>query len=73
MECARLGLGGINPGKKYTVLNVSEKQKLNGYQVIAFYYVSMARAFPKLLSEIGLPYTKAYEMALKKYDRKHEI
>lgn len=70
MECARLGLGGINPGKKYTVLNVSEKQKLNGYQVIAFYYVSMARAFPKLLSEIGLPYTKAYEMALKRYNRK---
>ncbi|WP_223918636.1 tetratricopeptide repeat protein [Hallella multisaccharivorax] len=71
MECARLGLGGINPSKEYTVHYVSDKQKLNGYQVIAFYYVSMARAFPKLLSEIGLPYTKAYEMALKKYNQKH--
>ena len=71
MECARLGLGGISPSKEYTVHYVSDKQKLNGYQVIAFYYVSMARAFPKLLEQIGLPYTKAYELALKKYKNKN--
>ena len=59
MECAHLGLGGISPSKEYTLHYVSEK-KMHGYQVIAFYYVSMACAFPKLLEQIGLPYTKAY-------------
>lgn len=71
MECAHLGLGGISPSKEYTLHYVSEK-KMHGYQVIAFYYVSMACAFPKLLEQIDLPYTKAYELALKKYNQKHK-
>ena len=69
MEIARLGLSGINPSKKYSLPSISSKM-LDGYQVIAFYYVTFARAFPQLLDEIGLPYTKAYEMALKMHEKK---
>lgn len=68
-ECAVLGYHGINPSKEYVLHNVSEKP-LNGYFVIACYYVSFARKFPKMLEEIGLPYTKAYSMALRLYNNK---
>jgi len=69
MEIARLGLSGINPSKEYSLPSVSSK-KLNGYQVIAFYYVTFARAYPQYLKEIWLPYTKAYETALRLYNKK---
>lgn len=71
MECAHVGLTGINPSKNYVLHYVSEKP-LDGYQVIAFYYVSFARKFPQYLKEIGLPYTKAYDLALKRYQSKHK-
>lgn len=68
-ECAMTGYHGISPSKEYTLHMVSEKP-MNGYAVIAFYYVSFARRYPKILPELGLPYTKAYSMALNLYNKK---
>lgn len=68
-EIAKIGYHGISPNKQYVLHLVSEKP-MDGYVVIAFYYVSFARAFPKILPELSLPYTKAYSMALRMYNKK---
>ena len=70
MEIATVGLSGINPKGKYSINSFPGKE-FGGYQFLAYYYVSFARTMPDVLKEIGLPYDKAYEIALNLYRSTH--
>ena len=70
LEIAMVGVTGINPKKKYSIKSIPEKE-FGGYEFLAYYYVSWARATPHMLEKIGLPFSKAYEAALQMYDGKH--
>lgn len=45
MDIANIGMTGISPNKKYKVPSISE-DKMSGYQLLAYYYVSWAIAMP---------------------------
>jgi len=47
------------------------EKEFGGYQLLAWYYVSWARAIPEKLKSLGLPFDKAYETALQMYHAKH--
>ncbi len=49
--------------KSYTVPLIAGKS-FSGYQVLAYYYVSLAKAFPEYLEQLQLPFGKEYEFAL---------
>ncbi len=49
--------------KSYTVPLIAGKS-FSGYQVLAYYYVSWAKAFPEYLEQLQLPFGKEYEFAL---------
>lgn len=65
MEIAMVGLTGINPANKsgYRVPSFGDED-FGGYRLLAFYYVSFARELPGMLPRLGLPFAKAYELAL---------
>ncbi len=63
MESATRAQNGINTEQKYTIQALNQLN-LNGYDFIAIYYVSFARAFPGMLDKINLPYADVYEEAL---------
>lgn len=69
MELAMLGQNGISPQGKYNVKQLEAKQ-MGGYEVLAYYYVSVARSFPQILPSLGLPFKSAYEAALQMYNNK---
>lgn len=71
LEIAMVGVNGINPKKKYSIKSIPEKE-FGGYQFLAYYYVSWARAIPHMLEKLGLPFSKAYESALQLYNAKHK-
>ena len=55
---------GINPDADgYTIPLIAAKT-FTGYQVLAYYYVSWAKAFPEYLLQLQLPFDKEYEFAL---------
>lgn len=66
-EIATVGMAGINPKGTYSIKSVPGKE-FGGYQFLAWYYVSIARVMPEMLSKLGLPYDKAYEVALGIYN-----
>ena len=71
MDIAVVGMGGINPNNKgYKVKSIPNKE-FGGYELLAYYYVSFARAIPHLLEKIGLPFADAYQSALQLYNAKH--
>jgi len=70
IEIAMVGVTGINPQKKYSIKSIPDKE-FGGYQFLAYYYVSWARAIPEKLESLGLPFSKAYESALQMYNAKH--
>lgn len=70
LEIAMVGVNGINPKNKYSIKSIPDKE-FGGYQFLAYYYVSWARAIPHMLDKLGLPFTKAYENALQMYNAKH--
>lgn len=70
IEIAMVGVTGINPQKKYSIKSIPNKE-FGGYQFLAYYYVSWARAIPEKLESLGLPFSKAYESALQMYNAKH--
>jgi len=70
IEIAMVGVTGINPKKKYSIKSIPDKE-FGGYQFLAYYYVSWARAIPEKLESLGLPFSKAYESALQMYNAKH--
>lgn len=71
LEIAMVGVTGINPEKKYSIKSIPGKE-FGGYQFLAWYYVSWARAIPEKLDALGLPFSKAYESALQMYNTKHQ-
>ncbi len=55
---------GITPDAEgYTIPLIAAKT-FTGYQVLAYYYVSQAKAFPEYLLQLQLPFDKEYEFAL---------
>lgn len=70
MEIALVGVKGIHPQKKYSIKSIPDKE-FGGYQLLAYYYVSWARAIPEKVDALGLPFSKAYESALQMYNAKH--
>ena len=72
LEIAMVGVTGIHPKKKYTIKSIPEKE-FGGYELLAYYYVSWARAIPEKLAHLGLPFSKAYESALQMYNAKHNM
>lgn len=70
IEIAMVGVNGIDPKKKYSIKSMPDKE-FGGYQFLAFYYVSWARAIPEKLNSLGLPFSKAYESAMQMYNAKH--
>ena len=71
IEIAMVGVTGINPEKKYRIKSLPDKE-FGGYQLLAYYYVSWARAIPEKLDALGLPFSKAYESALQMYNAKYQ-
>ena len=71
LEIAMVGVTGIHPAKKYSIKSIPDKE-FGGYELLAYYYVSWARAIPDKLDDLGLPFSKAYESALQLYNAKHE-
>lgn len=69
LEIAMVGVTGIDPNKKYSIKSIPDKE-FGGYQFLAYYYVSWARAIPEKLDALGLPFSKAYESALQLYNIK---
>lgn len=69
MEIATVGQTGIDPKKTYSIPAIPKKE-FGGYQFLAYYYVSFARAFPEVLNKLGLPFKTAYEQALMIYNKK---
>lgn len=70
IEIAMVGVTGIAPKKNYSIKSIPGKE-FGGYQFLAYYYVSWARAIPEKLEHLGLPFSKAYESALQMYNAKH--
>lgn len=71
LEIAMVGVTGIDPKKKYSIKSIPEKE-FGGYELLAYYYVSWARAIPHMLDKLGLPFSKAYEAALQMYNAKYK-
>ena len=71
LEIAMVGVTGIHPEKKYSIKSIPDKE-FGGYELLAYYYVSWARAIPDKLYDLGLPFSKAYESALQLYNTKHK-
>lgn len=71
LEIAMVGVTGIHPEKKYSIKSIPDKE-FGGYELLAYYYVSWARAIPDKLDDLGLPFSKAYKSALQLYNTKHK-
>ncbi len=69
LEIAMIGVTGIDPKKRYRINSIPDKE-FGGYQFLAYYYVSWARAIPERLAHLGLPFSKAYESAMQMYNAK---
>ena len=64
MQIGLLCGDGISPEKEgYSVPLIAGKS-FSGYQVLAYYYVSWAKAFPEYLEQLQLPFANEYEFAL---------
>ena len=71
IEIAMEGVKGIDPKKKgYSIKSLPDKL-FGGYEFLAYYYVSWARAIPEKLNSLGLPFSNAYKSALQMYNAKH--
>ena len=70
MEIAMVGVTGINPKGSYSIKSIPYKQ-FGGYEFLAYYYVSWARAVPHMLDKLGLPFSKAYDTAIEMYKTKY--
>lgn len=71
MEIATVGQSGISPKGTYSIPAIPNKE-FGGYEFLAYYYVSFARAFPAVLDKLGLPFKSAYESALSIYNARKD-
>lgn len=63
MEIATVGMSGIDPKKDgYNIPSIKDSS-FSGYKTLAYYYVSWAIAIPEMLSQLGMPFDKEYELA----------
>ena len=60
LKCA----DGISPDNEGYTLPLIEGRTFTGYQVLAYYYVSWAKAYPEYLEQLQLPFKKEYDFAL---------
>lgn len=65
VEIATLGMNGISPTKKYALKNLPNHGEMYGEEILAYYYVTWAKAFPDKVDLLGLPYKAAYDSAVK--------
>lgn len=70
MEIAMVGVNGINPNNNGYKIPSLGSREFGGYEFLAWYYVSWARAIPEKLSALRLPFAEAYEAALQLYNKK---
>lgn len=70
-EIAMIGTRGISPEKKsgYKVSAFPDKD-FGGYQLLAYYYVSWALAYPEKLPALGLPFDTAWQTAQEMWKKK---
>ena len=68
VERALLGENGIDPRKKYTLKTMPNRPDMIGLEVLAYFYVTLAKVFPDRIDSIGLPYKQSYENALAMYE-----
>jgi hypothetical protein len=62
-------MNGITPDKQgYSVKSLGDRE-FGGYQMLAYYYVSWAIAIPEKLNSLGLPFSKAYELAKQMFEK----
>ena len=64
VEIAMLGAQGVSPTKKYVLKSLPNRGEMYGEEILAYYYVTWAKAFPDKLDALGLPYKTAYASAL---------
>ena len=69
-DIALQGRLGYSPDKDgYRIPSIPNKE-FSGYNILGYYYVSWALSNPDLLSQLQLPYTEEYELALKMHNTK---
>ncbi len=70
-DIAMLGMKGISLEIKsgYKVDSIPGKD-FGGYEMLAYYYVSWALAIPEQLNALGMPFSKAWEVAQELWKRK---
>ena len=69
IEIATVGITGIDIKKTYTLKSIPDKE-FSGYKLLAYYYVSWARAIPEALDKLQLPFDTAYGLAMGLYNNK---
>ncbi|MCQ2258227.1 MAG: tetratricopeptide repeat protein [Bacteroidaceae bacterium] len=71
LEIATVGINGISPsGSGYKVQSIPNRE-FGGYEFLAYYYVSWAKALPEKLNSLGLPFKEAYKTAQQMYNSKN--
>lgn len=68
-EAAMLGQTGIDPKKQGYRLNKIPGQKFSGYKLLAYYYVSWAKAIPEMLAHLQMPFDQEYQLALSLFNK----
>lgn len=66
-DIAVLGLGGISPDKGGYSIPSLPGREFGGYEMLAWYYVSWAAAFPEMVDKLNLPFSSAFQTALMMY------
>lgn len=71
IEIALIGVNGISPENVsgYKVNSIPEKD-FGGYELLAYYYVSWAIAFPEKVLDLGLPFHGPFDTAKKLFEHK---
>ena len=64
-DIAFQGTQGFSPGKDDYRITAIPGKLFSGLHILSYYYVSWVLAMPKMVDQLGLSYTKEYEMAEK--------
>ncbi len=68
LEIAMIGVNGIFPERfDYRVKTLN--RNFGGYELLAYYYVSWAIAFPEQLEVLGLPFSESYKKARQMFEK----
>lgn len=64
-QIAKIGMNGIHPEKDGYHVPLIPGSSFSGYQMLAYYYVSWAKAMPEMLDQLQMPFDQEYELAQK--------